>query len=605
LNTRISAGLKPLNIAKNNNQKFFAFDVETVNVQCDDYIRNDFLMCSVTDGANFWNFWDRQEAKKFLLSRRTRGAYIFATNLDFDLSRLWEAPEQDFFIIVRAGKIIYAKKKITNGGKTTTRTFLDTWNYQKMSVKKMGEMLKCPKLASPSKFLSTPKTYSERREFEIYCQRDALITWKYADLFKDFCNTMQCRVKATISSTGLDYWRRHSQEDVIWRIPEDLIKFDLNNAYKGGRCEVIKRGLIDSKVYCYDYNSHYPAVCTDGVDGKGSYPDPNSWHTAKQGNMDLVDNCEGIAQIKADVPKMHLPPLGVHQNHKLIFPTGKVSTVATFPEIRQLLEQGGKILEFGKTMYYTRLSIPFKKTIKTLYAARKKYKLTKHPFEQLVKTMMNGGVYGKFGYNPYNKEVIVRDKDVFIEGNNLFALIDGKRHYFEDYIERDRVFYLKKRINSKPPTYCVPIYSTYTTALARCKLWTDANKVSDSLVYMDTDSIHTTKKYFSSSKELGELDLEYKVDNAVYIRPKLYMKDEQVKSKGVRNMTAEQFISLPSNPELINNRFIGYKEGKSRGFPHGSIIKVPKHLNLEDTKRLWKGKFSMRRMDLSKPLNIT
>lgn len=382
------------------------------------------------------------------------------------------------FVIVRDGKIIYARKRVIDGDKSRTITFIDTWNYQKMSVEDMGLMLRCHKFPHPECFGKQPQSRSDRKMMDLYCRRDALITWKYANPFKDFCDEMVCKVKATISSTGLDYWRRHDQQGTIWRLPEDLIKYDLENAYKGGRCEAIQRGYFQQKIYCYDYNSHYPGICFEGVDGKGSYPDPNSWHVAKQGNTDLIEQYEGIAEVKLDIPRMHLPPLGIHLKDKLVFPTGHVSTVATFPEIRQAIKQGAKVLSIGKTVYYTELSAPFRNTINTLYSKRKKYKLEGHAFEQMVKTMMNGGIYGKFGYNPYNKEVIKRDEDVFIDDEGLYVWEKNEKVYFQDFIERDGTFYLKQKVDQPAPTYCVPIYATYTTALARCKLFNDANKVS-------------------------------------------------------------------------------------------------------------------------------
>lgn len=88
LSTRITKGLVKLKSCGKNKRKIIAFDCETINVKCEGYVRNDFLMCCVTDGKDFWTFWNKEEARDFLTSRKCQGAIVYATNLDFDLHRL-------------------------------------------------------------------------------------------------------------------------------------------------------------------------------------------------------------------------------------------------------------------------------------------------------------------------------------------------------------------------------------------------------------------------------------------------------------------------------------------------------------------------------------
>ena len=508
-----------------------------------------------------------------------------------------DKPEKHMQVTVRAGKIIIGKMK--------DRKFLDTFNYQKMGVEDLGKIVGTDKLQHPKCFGRAPIDSIERRQLEIYCCRDAIITWKYIDKFANLCNEIGCVLKNTVSSTGLDYWRRTTMSRPIYKHPENNIRFDIENAFKGGRTEVIRRGLIDGDVYLYDYASHYPARCFYGIDGKGSYPDPNSWHHLKKGNEDIIELSEGICEVTMECPDMFLPCLGIRHSGGLKFPSGTFNTTATFIEIRQAINEGYKIKDIGRMIYYTSNMVPFRNVVDKLYKLRQRYKIEENSFQALVKTLMNGGLFGKFGYNPFNKEEIFEDSDVYIEDGILYHVDEnGKKIYFESFLERDGVFYAKDRRDMYIPDYCIPIFSTYTTALGRIKLYDDAKRSGDSLIYMDTDSIHTQKKCYSTGNELGDLEYEGKSDESLYIRPKLYMSNGKVKSKGVGRMAKARFYEFTNNPSVETRRFVGFKESRSRQIPNGAILTVPKYLDLEDTKRTWKKRFVPFRQEFSRSLYI-
>ena len=100
--------------------------------------------------------------------------------------------------------------------------------------------------------------------------------------------------------------------------------------------------------------------------------------------------------------------------------------------------------------------------------------------------------------------------------------------------------------------YC-PV-AIYTTAYARKRIVTEAQKLYDRLLYIDTDSLHLLDDDISGldvdNKRLGALKLESKFMRAKYLRPKCYIEDEgdhlNVKCAGMpdnvkRSITFDQF----------------------------------------------------------------
>lgn len=143
----------------------------------------------------------------------------------------------------------------------------------------------------------------------------------------------------------------------------------------------------------------------------------------------------------------------------------------------------------------------------------------------LTKIELNS-FYGKFGTNPVQV--------------SLEPYLDGGINFRK----------CQERITDG--VYC-PV-AIYTTAYARKRIITEAQKLYDRLLYIDTDSLHLLDDDISGldvdNKRLGALKLESKFMRAKYLRPKCYIEDEgdhlNVKCAGMpdnvkRSITFDQF----------------------------------------------------------------
>ncbi len=605
--------LKRLSNKIKNKKKIFAFDVETqqktlISEGGLQHIKQDFLMGSVVSDDMQQTFWDKKEMQDFLMSTETRNCLIFATNLDFDFKILFDNYNlKDFSFVERGGSCIIVTRKEEYQNKSNVWKFLDTLNYSKSSVMNLGKMFGFNKLDHPKCLGHVPNDYKEKRELEIYNMTDSMITFRFAKFMQDFCNKMKCKLKPTIASIGIDYWRRNHLKQDIFQERRHIIEKHYEGSMKGGRTEVFKRGLFKD-VYYYDFNSMYPAVCKEGV-SNGKYPLPSSVRTLNDSCYDYIHTYEGISKVKLKSPDKYVPLLGMHdKNGKLFFPKGDIEGWWTHVELRKAHELGYEFNDVSKTVYYDKEFVPFKDCVQRLYDLRSSYKREgNEPMEKIIKTLMNGGLFGKFAQKINNKTECYHIKNFYVnKQGEAYIMIDGKKIVLYNFNIRGDYIYENIEIPAKIPIFIMPILASYTTALARNKLFKYLDKYNDDLIYCDTDSLTLKKNIFENSTQLGKLKLEYNLKEAIFVRPKQYYcitndNEEFIKMKGVIRTcvkTKEDFFK----DEFNYQRFTKTKESAIRKIPYGSIITVNKHVNLEDDKRIWDGMFSYDTDQDSNPL---
>ena len=610
--------LMPLRSQAKNKSDLYGFDVETLHKQENGYITQKFLLGSVYGKNVSRVFNDREEMQAFLLSRKFRNKKIYATNLDFDFHILFDNSDywKNMFVIERHG-LIFAKYMIKHENDLNQRRtikFYDTWNYTgKTSVDAMGKLLNIPKINKPSFLGQMPDGYDQLKELSDYCLRDSEITYNFAEFMQDFCNTHNAKYKITLASIGMDFWRRNFQEIPLWQEKRFILERHYK-AFHGGRVEMFKRGYINDPVYFYDFNSHYPACCFNGVDNKGSYPDPNSSHFLNKGDLCYIEQYEGISYIEMKMPYAYIMPVGMlSDDNKFVFPYGVIKGFFTHIEIRECLKYGAEIINIGECIYYSENFIPFRECIDYLYKKRFEYKDQGNELmSQMVKTIMNGGIFGKFAQKLDDKDKIIFDQNVFCnEIGELFYTEDGRTIKLKKFVQRGHLFYEKVKTDHVP-NFIQPILSTYTTALARIRLFKEMNQYKDDVIYCDTDSIMSLKPHFEDSKDLGELKLEKVSKEALFILPKLYYYIDEndnfrLKSKGLPKTINEKaiFEQCLDQGFVENDHWLRFKEAGVRKMEFASIIKQNKKISSDDTKRAWNKAFNKREMQDSMPLLYT
>lgn len=567
-----------------NTKDIYGFDIETANNN------KDFVLASIVGNGIKELFYDKRSFISFLKQKRFRGSIISASNLQFDFfGMMYNEPEiRDFNYLFRNSELIYAKtylydqkfnKKNKKGKKVTS--FIDTMNYVKLSVSQLGDILGLPKLQRPDFIGKHPQTKEEWKELEQYNIRDSEISMKAIRFFYDTFELMGASPKLTIASTSMSLFKNKYVDDQFYvhDIPILLEQFE---GYYGGNTHAYARGYIENYNY-YDINSLYPSVMLN------EYPDPNSLHITRKGDIGYIENCMGVSDVTIYCPYMRYPLLPYRTETKLLFPTGTFRGWYSHAELCRAIDLGYVIKDIHKTYYYTKECIPFREFVTDMYKKRLAFLETENNMQLVVKLLMNG-LYGKFGQKFTNKD----EWKIFDQTYEELLQYDS--------FERIGDFIRIKKDMGIPSSFCFPIWALYTTAYARLKLH-DYILRSDP-IYVDTDSI-VTKKSFPNSAQLGKLKLEYKIKSGIIVKPKFYCFNGKSKIKGImKRFDESEFKSLLDNPYHLYQKFTKFKESQRRSLTPNQIIATKKFLTLNDDKRVWKGDYSYSDIEFSEPIDM-
>ena len=471
------------------------------------------------DGTRHYGFKTSSDAIRFL-GERSRTVHIWTTNLSYDLVNLF----RDHFGII---SISYVGSRAILAQIYGTKIFFkDTLNHWKISVKEMGEKIGLKKLEEdlfedPSKI--TAKKLISR------CERDSEITRTFVVQQSIYYEKIGAELKSTIGSTALDFFHKKYHPKPKIKLKSAHIEFMLQGYY-GGRTEIFHTKPVRGNILYHDFNSLYPSVMLENP-----YPIINNFGFTKKPNLEN----EGIAHAKVESPKnLNIPylPLREPETKKLIFPLGTFEGHWTYFELRRAMEIGYRIhriyqaVEFGAGSYY-----PFKGFVSELYDQRIEAQGNNDSLlAETLKLVMNN-LYGKFG-----------------QGNEITKLIPFNK---KDLKNGDRVYgdCIVRTNKGKYPEHTNVIWSAYTTAYGRDKLWRAMQRVEESggtVLYCDTDSVlHKSKRdIFGTSKALGEFKLEKRLEYAHFKGLKLYCliekktKNEIYRAKGVPRKVAKDFF---------------------------------------------------------------
>lgn len=580
--------LKPTKL-RNFNKDIYGFDIET-------YDNNKKFLCAslYLDENNVWVFKDKRELIEFMKQKRFKDSYICATNLSFDFFGTFhnEPEEKEFIPLFRGSDLITTKTNIVDGGfkikaprkGQSALTFIDTMNFAKLSVEKLGNLINISKLEKPDFLGQYPKNDKEWEQMIEYNVRDSEVSKKGLEFLFNSFYRLGATPKATIASTAMSLFRNQYLKHDYFRHDINIL-LDQFNAYYGGRTEAFSRGLIKNYNY-YDFNSLYPSVMIN------EFPDPNSKRICYKNSIKYIEAFEGVSNVDVFCPEMEYPYLPLRTDTKLLFPCGNFSGWYTHLELRRALELGYVIKRIRKTIYFKETCEPFRDYVIDLYNKRLEYKKQGSSMEYIVKILLNS-LYGKFGQKFMNRDSW-RPFDLTLD--ELNKLKDFER--IGNYIR------IKKDM-TEPPVFCTPIWALYVTAYAREKMHKAI--LNSRPVYVDTDSLITKKEILTSNK-LGKLKLEMFIKKGIIVKPKFYAFEPQgkkafVKSKGIGvKLTIPDFWKLLVTGSVEYTKFMKFKESTRRGFIPNEIVGIVKHLNLEDEKRMWNNKFDYNELQHSKPL---
>ena len=507
-----------------------------------------------------------------------KGAYIFATNLAFDIGVLAKGqPFEAEFL----GNAVYRGTSMI-ALKYHGMVFLDTMSFARISVADQGKFLGIEKMLYPAYISENREPYMAEYDYIYrYNVQDCEISCAFANYIQDSFNALGCKLKYTIASCAMDLFRRKYLKEWILK-PSDSTIVNLRKAYYGGRTEAFRRGKIENVNY-YDFNSMYPSVM------RNELPDTKYQRYAAGHRPELL-KYEGVSECGVVTPKdMKIPFLPYRYGAKLLFPIGDFAGWYSHVELRKAISLGYKIT-LKRTIYYLRTQ-PFLKDYATdLYKKRQDNRKT--PLEYAIKLLLNA-LYGKFSERD-GKDELKHVSQVNVDSDDFTQILGS------DYV------LLRQPHNPQAKKHVNVIWGVYITAYARIKLYEKFERLGlENIYYCDTDSIITCAS-IPDSKELGELKLEKHIVCGIIIRPKVYAADDSIRVKGF-NMKNLNFSDILNRHSLRQRQFIGIRRAikSKKKYEIGEVIYFDKNIRLEDEKREWESAcFSSVDIQDSRPLCV-
>lgn len=467
------------------------------------------------DGVKHITFYgesSRQDAWEWLAGQAP--AMVWACNAEYDLINLCGPWVTKLFTIfyVSAGlmKASYVDADIQ---------VYDTLRHWPMSVAKMGE------------FLGLVKVWSDG--FDVaHCRRDTEIVWKFVNRMLFQYRALGLELRNTLPSMSLQLFSQFNRMEYP-RMNNQVVKW-FRKGYYGGRVEVYRFGKIAGPVYHYDVNSLYPYVMAER-----QYPDLYSSIMTQR--IDLTQ--EGMADCEVWLPYCEVPALPMREETEILFPVGTMRGVWCYPELRQVIADGGKIVKVFEAVQFSQTCSPFAEYIRYCYANRQK----SDGMSSLLWKLYGNSLYGKFAQH------------------------SGLECLYQDQ---------QKTIIGKRPRHVNVIWSAYVTCYARLHLL-GLLRQAWPVYYTDTDSLFTPN-VMPVSKELGALKQEGVYAHAEFFGNKIYVVDEKYKAKGVKQDAAKDFIRTG---RAIFRKPARLRESRKSFLTPNKWYLAEKHFRAEYTKR--------------------
>lgn len=565
--SRKGSDLTPLR-GKVTRRKFLVVDIES---KADDTqeagFTRPFLVGVRDDEGNYFAFrddpgskapWDRRyfelggcvdKAMRFLLQRKFRGYHIYAHNAGrFDylfflpwLMLIGTNMGWTFGVIPVASSIqvidVWDKRSGTKRGDRFR--FLDSMKLIPTSLQKAAEGLGVAGKNRAALGQDDLNLHEDDPRWEVYNKQDCDTLYAVVEQFHHYIeDVLLGEVGITAPSTAVKLLRRQYLKQAVPRSVETH-EF-IRRGYFGGRVEDFEQE--GEGLSYFDINSSYPASM------RGPMPAGEAFEWDGEPPERFRNSFLGFCECDVYVPEgTHIPVLPVKLEEKLIFPTGYLSGVWTYPELMLAVECGATIVTWKHSVWYKPVDL-FGAFVADLYAYRDKSNPKYNAaLEAVVKIILNS-LYGKFGMKTLRKKIYIYNDP---EKPECAVPASGGPEAL--------VWYAEEEVDAP---YIMPQVSAWVTSMSRILLMRymlQALALGGRVFYCDTDSIITDVKLPSSTK-LGELKDEIPEWSGQlrgeFIGPKMYI----LKSPEWTRVKAKGLESGQRNEETIRKLMRGAKQ---------------------------------------------
>lgn len=419
---------------------------------------------------------------------------------------------------------------------------LDTLNWWRMPLVKIGESIGLAKLPMPGK-------NARRAEWDIYCKRDVEVIYRVTREWWRFLRRNDLgSFGPTLASQAIRAFRHRFMDHKILIDSNPAALALSREALHGGRVECFRLGRIKGPVSVLDVNSMYPFVMRDGL-----FPTKLLCHTTNTSLKELekwLFTKSVVALVKVDTKRNVFAHL---KDGRLIFPTGRFIAPLTTPDLMDAFTHG-EIRSVLACSVYDAAPI-FKRFVSTFYAMRQEATLREDAVANwLLKILMNS-LYGKFAQRGNVWEIIRKTEDPTVR---QWVDLDYETGAIKTFRQFSGAVECLSRETEAFDSF--PAIAAHVTALARQYLARLIDKSGrDRVVYCDTDSLFLSSNpaallaTFPDRTALGALKLEATHDWIVLNGPKDYAFPDKTVIKGIKknalktgenSFTQDQFSSL-------------------------------------------------------------
>jgi hypothetical protein len=432
--------------------------------------------------------------------------------------------------------------------------FLDTWAIFRMSLKKLGDLISLPKFDTPQELMDeqTSGDLSEEKlqEIESYMIRDVDIVLESILFLKKKIKGAGVTVKRlyTINQIAINFLMNNIKklpddykEPIFWDKKKGMTrrtfrKEEIHSAYRGGRVEAFKTGVIENLHYV-DCNSLYPFSAIKmrfpNLKSERKYFEPLKtgweinelfgWLGLSRCIVKNVSNEHGFLPIRTDSGSFY-PKKG-----KLIIGTW------THFELEMALKNGYELIDVEWSVVYENAPNPFTEIFPRVYNLRK----SGDSFDDYFYKMMMNASIGKMAQHRVGQEIVIDNVEKcesYLE--KKYKVVRGLG---TDYL------YRKTDVKSARKNYYMPIVPCLINGWARCYMFSFFQKIPlDDLVYTDTDSCLFLNNHFDKfpiGEGLGEFKIEHRDSRAIIYGRKTYSIGDEIKISGIsqRDLTLDDF----------------------------------------------------------------
>lgn len=367
---------------------------------------------------------------------------------------------------------------------------------------------------------------------ECYNLRDAEIVWAYINMMREWLDRYGLSLRKSLPSIAMALWQLWDpgqQQNLQSRTIRDFAR----KALHGGRCEAFRLGSC-GMVSTIDRRAHYGHILA-----QASLPDLSTLTYRENPNPTHIDySGEGIIAATVEIDSQFAPPLPIVDGNRTYFPVGVCKGYWPLAEIRHALDYGVRVHRVSHIAASKSVVRPFATTAPALLELREEYRRTGDPRELIPKFLINS-IVGRLG---------LREDHEIVSFQRYNASTPREAFQNSEIESSGGALYITKRHNFyRPSSTGNVLWAACICGTGRETLYDKMVEAGDRLVYVDTDSVHSTQALPAGIDAPGQWINTGVWDTSYYVGPKLYHLEtylgaQQVRAKGIPRDKALEFL---------------------------------------------------------------